>query len=221
MSTQSRLFPRIGGLGIVFAILVIGVFILTGSEPSASASGATVIKFYQSHRGSEIAAVFVVAAATIAFTFFLGALRRTVSRTPDGGHLATIVTAGGAVYVGGLLLMGALTMALVDAAHHGQTAAAQTLNVLSSDDWVPVVAGLSILTLGTGVAALRSGALPRWLAWATIGLGILAVAGPLGGIAFLITPLWTLVMGIFLLRSDQDQGVVTESAAPVAAVSIS
>jgi hypothetical protein len=57
------------------------------------------------------------------------------------------------------------------------------------------------VTLGTGVAALRSGALPRWLAWASVGLGILAVAGPLGAVAFLITPLWTLAVGIVLFRS--------------------
>jgi hypothetical protein len=78
--------------------------------------------------------------------------------------LGPIVTAGGVIYVGGLLLMSALTVAVVDAAHHGMTAAAQTINILSSDAWMPVVAGLSIVALGTGIAGLRSGGLPvGWL----------------------------------------------------------
>jgi hypothetical protein len=219
MNTQSRLFQRIGGLGIVYSVLfIIGGLFLAGNEPSSSASGATVVKFYHSHRAGETAAVFVVAVAAVVFIFFLSSLRRTLGATTEGGHLASIVTAGGAVYVAGLLLMSALTIALVDAARHGMTAAAQTLNVLSADDWVPVVAGLSMVTLGTGVAALRGGTLPRWLAWATIGLGILALAGPLGGVAFLITPLWTLVMGIFLLRSSYGQHPVTAPSPAVAAL---
>jgi len=200
MKTQSRLFPLLGGLGIVFSLLFVGVFILTGNQPGAGASGAAVVGYYHSHRIAEMAAVFAIVAAAVAFTFFLSSLRRTLELTTEGRQLAPIVTAGGAVYVGGLLLMGALTTALVDTGHHRMTGAAQALNVLSADAWVPVVAGLSIVALGTGVAALRAGALPRWLAWSSVGLGVLAVAGPLGGLAFLITPLWTLAVGIVLVR---------------------
>jgi hypothetical protein len=183
---------------------------LLGSEPAAKSSGATVIKYYHSHKGTEIAGVFVIAVAAMAFTFFLSSLRRALGRTIEGRHLASIVTAGGAVYVGGLLLTGVLTVALVDASHYRMAVPAQTLNVLSSDDWVPVVAGLSMVTLAAGIGALRSAALPRWLAWASIGLGVLAIAGPLGAIAFLLAPVWTLVTGIVLLRSSAiDQSADT------------
>lgn len=203
MDTQSRLLRRIGGLGIVYSVLyVIGTLFLTGNQPTASASGAAVVTYYHSHRVAETAAVFVIAVAAVVFTFFLSSLRRTLGLTPEGRQLAPIVTAGGAVYVGGLLLMGSLIVALVDAAHHHLTAAAQTLNVLAADDFVPVVTGLSIVALGTGVAALRGATLPRWLAWASVGLGVLALAGPLGGVAFIVTPLWTLATGIVLLRSS-------------------
>jgi hypothetical protein len=215
-TTHSRMFPRIGGLGIVFSVLVVGVFALTGNQPGTGASGAAVITYYHSHRVAETAAVFTVAVAAIVFTFFLSALRRRLGLTAEGRQLSAIVTAGGAVYTGGLLLMGVLTTALVDVAHYRMAGAAQPLNVLSSDDWVPVVAGLSMVTLGTGIAALRSGALPRWLAWASIGLGVLAVAGPLGAAAFLITPVWTLVVGIVLFRSpaiDPHEATVASASA--------
>jgi hypothetical protein len=220
MSTQSRIFQRIGGLGIVYSLLCVGAFILFGSDPSTGASGASVIKYYHSHRASVTAAVFVIAVAAVVLTFFLSSLRRTLSRTDEGRLLASIVTAGGAVYISGLLLMDALNIALIDSAHYGMSTTAQTLNVLSNDAWVPVVVGISILTLGTGVAALRTRALPRWLAWASVVLGIMAVSGPLGAIAFLGVPLWTLATGIVLLRSSEPEEIA-ESVPTVASALIS
>jgi hypothetical protein len=205
MITQSRIFQRIGGLGIVYTLLFVAAFILFGSEPSTGASAASLIKYYHSHRASVTAGVFAIGAAAVVLSFFLSSLRRTLSRTNEGRHIASIVTIGGAVYISGLVLMGALNIALIDSAHYGMRTTAQTLNVFGNDAWLPVVVGISILTLGTGVAALRSRALPRWLAWASVALGIVAISGPLGAIAFLLTPLWTLATGIVLLRSPGSE----------------
>jgi hypothetical protein len=201
MNTPSRLFPRLGGLGIVYSVLFVAATLLFGNDPGTGASGATVVKFYKAHHASETAGVFVVAVAAIAFTFFLSALRGRLGRTVEGRRLSAVITAGGAIYIVGLLLMCTLTIALADAAHYGFLAAAQTLNVLAADTWVPVVVGLSITALGTGISALRSATLPNWLAWASVVLGVLAVSGPLGGVAFLVAPVWTLVTGVVLFRS--------------------
>jgi hypothetical protein len=201
MTTQSRIFQRLGGLGIAFSVLFVAANFLFGSSPSTGASAAKVIGYFHAHRTAETAGVFVVAAAAIAFTFFLAALRHKLGATDEGRRLSPIVTAGGTVYVVGLLLMAALQVALVDAAHFHIGAAAQSLNVLSNDTWLPVVVGLSIVSLGTGVSAIRSATLPKWLAWASVALGVLAVSGPAGSIAFLIAPLWTLTVGIVILRS--------------------
>jgi hypothetical protein len=216
MNTQSRMLQRIGGLGVVYGVLFAAAYVLIGNTPSTGASAAAVVKYYHSHRVTEMAGVFVVAAAVLVFSFFISSLRRTLSRTDEGRQLSSIVTAGGAIYVTGLLLMGALTVALVDCAKYGLSSAAQTLNVLSSDAWVPVVVGISILALATGIAGLRSAALPRWLAWVSVALGILAVAGPLGGIAFLVTPVWGIATGIVLLRSStpDELGEMVQGPAP-------
>jgi hypothetical protein len=117
--------------------------------------------------------------------------------------------------------MGALTIALIDCANNKLSTAAQTLNVLSSDAWVPVVVGISILALATGIGALRSAALPKWLAWVTVALGILAVAGPLGAIAFLLAPVWGIVTGIAVLRSStpDENGEAMQPAGHAAVLS--
>jgi uncharacterized protein involved in cysteine biosynthesis len=97
--------------------------------------------------------------------------------------------------------MAALTSALVDAGRYHLVGAAQTLNVLSADAWVPVVVGICLVALGTGVSALRSATLPKWVGWVSVVLAILALSGPAGAIAFLVAPLWALVVGVVLFRS--------------------
>jgi hypothetical protein len=111
------------------------------------------------------------------------------------------------------MVMTALTVALVDAANHNLPGPAQTLNVLSSDLWPPVVVGLALLGLGTGVAALRSATLPKWLGWVSVAFGVLALAGPAGGIAFLVAPAWALVIAIVLLRSPRTAATPAAPAA--------
>ncbi len=220
-ATSSRLWRWIGGLGIVYSVLYfLGLLVLTGNQPGIDASAGQLISYYKAHQAQTLAAVFVVAAAMVLFAFFLSALRRELRRNGgDGEQLSTAAAVGGAVYIGGFLVGLILQVALLTAASHHITSAARTLNVLSQDDWVPVVVGLSIVALSTGFAGLRGHVLPRWLAVASIALGLLALAGPLGGIAFLLTPLWTLAIGVVLARRPSPAAVrpAAEVAAPAAA----
>ena len=212
MQTQTRFWSRLGALGGIYAVLFVIASILLG-EPGSGTAGATVVKYYHDHQATETVGVFAVAFAVVALTFFLASLRRTLSATDEGRCLANVVTAGGAVYAAGLMTMTALTVALIDAAKSNMPATAQTLNVLSSDMWLPVVVGLALLGLGTGVSALRSATLPKWLGWASVAFGLLALAGPAGGIAFLVAPAWALVIGIVIMRSSRSAATLAGPAA--------
>jgi hypothetical protein len=212
MQTQTRFWSRLGVLGGVYAVLFVIANFLLG-EPGTGTAGASVVKYYHDHQTTEMVGVFAVAFAVVALTFFLASLRRTLSGTDEGRYLANVVTAGGAVYAVGLMLMTALTVALVDAAKNNMPGTAQTLNVLSSDLWVPVVVGLALLGLGTGVSALRNATLPKWLGWVSVVFGLLALAGPAGGIAFLVAPAWALVIGIVIMRSSRAAGALADPAA--------
>ncbi len=202
LESTTRPWQRMGALGIVFAILYFIVALyLTGNEPGESASPAKLVKYYGDHQTSMTAAVFLAGVAMIVFAFFASSLRRALSRSgPDGGDLSVVVLIGAAVFIGAFLIDGLLLIALVHAGKDHAPAVAQTINQLSSVNWLPEVVGLSITALGTGVAALRNRTLPSWLAWASIVLGLMAIAGPVGAIAFLITPLWTIALGIVLIR---------------------
>jgi hypothetical protein len=206
MDTKSRFWSRLGGLGVVYAAMFVIAQALIGNGPGTGASGAAIVEYYRAHRASEIAGVFVVAVALVAFSFFLAALGRALRRSELGrgeeaGQMGMVVTIGGAVYIVGLLVMAVSSIALVDAAHYHLGGAAQTLTVFSNDLWVPVVTGLSVLALGTGVSVLRTGGLPRWLGWASVVLGVLALSGPAGAVAFLLAPVWAFVVGIVIMRT--------------------
>ena len=212
MQTQTRFWSRLGVLGGVYAVLfLIANFLLTARHRDHRRRG--VVKYYHDHQTSEMIGVFAVAFAVVALTFFLASLRRTLSATDEGRFLANVVTAGGAVYAVGLMMMTAITVALVDTANNNMPGTAQTLNVLASDMWLPVVVGLALLGLGTGVSALRSATLPKWLGWVSVVFGVLALSGPAGGIAFLVAPAWALVIGIVIMRSPR---AATAPAGPAA-----
>jgi hypothetical protein len=202
MNTPSRSVQRLGALGIIYAALYVAANAFTLNVPGEGAGAPQVITYYSAHFAPITASIFLTIAGSVVFLFFLGPLRRALDLSSESRVLSSVVTAGGAVYAAGLLVDALLANALLDAGHYHSAAAASAINIIAANDWAPVVAGLSAVALGTGVVALRGGGLPRWLAWASIVLGVLAVAGPLGEVALWISPLWSVALGITLMRSS-------------------
>lgn len=200
MNTRSRPVQWLGALGIVYAVLYLVAGILTLNVPPDGAGASQLITYYSTHFAPMTASIFLTIAGSVVFIFFLCSLRRALDIASESRVLGSVVTAGGAVYAAGLLVGALLDNALLDAGHYHSVAAASAINLIDSNSWAPVVAGLSAVALGTGVGALRGGGLPRWLAWASIVLGVLAVAGPLGEAALWITPVWSATVGITLMR---------------------
>ena len=60
----------------------------------------------------------------------------------------------------------------------------QAINAIDWDYFIPLAVGLSTFLLATGISAVRHGALPKWLGWVAIVLGI-ATYTPAGFFAFL------------------------------------
>jgi hypothetical protein len=206
----------LAGLGLVYGIFFGVAALATNQGPGINASATAVAQYYNSHHASSEAGIFLVLASCVALAFFSGVLRSTVFPSPakDRG-LMTVSALGTAVWISGLLLTAALQTTLLDASHYGHAAVIQSVNYLTADDFFPVVIGLSIFAIATGIGMLRSGALPAWLGWVTVALGVLAAAGPLGGIAFLIAPVWAVVTGVVLLLRRSSPAVSIPKGAPL------
>jgi hypothetical protein len=107
-------------------------------------------------------------------------------------------------------------LALLDASDLGQPEVAQALNISDNDNFLPAVIGLAVVLLATAWHILASRSLPVWLGWVSLVLGVLAMAGPAGFVAFLLFPVWVLVVAIVLFREAATRGAVdTDTASPV------
>jgi hypothetical protein len=212
---STRFWRWISGLGIVFAILcTLGQILNDRASPDPSLGGAALVRYAASHGTDTVAAVFLLAFAVVALAFFLTALRRRVAG-PEAGqdHLSLVLAIGGAIYGGVLLFDAVVLQAVFDAAAANQPAVADALTRLGSDTWLPVVTVLAVLGLGTGVAGFRSGRLPWWVSAPSLLIGALALAGPLGEVALILTPFWAVLLSVALfLRPPSRRRVAREPA---------
>jgi hypothetical protein len=68
--------------------------------------------------------------------------------------------------------------------------------------------GFAVLLIAAGITTVRRPALPRWLGWAAIVSGILALPAGVGFIGSALGLIWILVVGILIFRTD----LIAESA---------
>ena len=186
--------------GILFGVLFAAALITGGDTPDVKAPGQEIVDHYADRDGRVYTAVLLLAIGAVLFVFFMGYVRDRVRAGTEGNWLATAAFGGAVIYTTGLAILAMTQIMLLDAADTGDAAVARTLNVIDNDNFFPLVLGISVASLGVGLASLRSRALPAWLAWVSIVIGVLALAGPAGIGAFFLFPLWSIVIGIILLR---------------------
>ncbi len=192
-SSWERLAPLAGPLFVVLAVVA---FALGGETPDTDASASKWVSFYTDNRTREIVASVVLAIAVLFFMWFAGSLRarlRAVEGSP--GRLSNTAFGGAVVYAVGLLLLASFNFAAADVVKDVSPQVTQTLGILSSDGFFPLAAGNGILLLATGVLVLRTRALPSWLGWAAVVLGVLSFT-PLGFFAFLGGLVWIVVVSV-------------------------
>ena len=188
-----RFLPLSGALfGILFAI----IFLVSGDTPDTDASGADVISHYEDEGKVYVLLILLMIAAIVLMLF--ASVLRTRLREAGWETLATTAFGGGICAVVGLAVFGIFQFALLDASDLGEEQVAQALNIIDNDNFLPAIIGMAIMYLATGWHCVRSGVLPKWLAWVSIALAVLSVAGPAGFVAFLAFPLWAIVVSVVL-----------------------
>jgi hypothetical protein len=189
-------------------IIVVAVTAVAGDTPAPDESTDEVMSYYGAHLGSNRLAALMVALAGALLVLFAARLRVLLDgdRTSE---FATATLAGGAIAAMGLFFAAVVHFALVDVADDGLTEAAQALNVLDDVTLIAAVFGLAVMFFSAGVAILRGRALPRWLGWTGVGIGVLCFAGPLGFAGALLGLLWLIATGVTMYRrSDEDVSVL-------------
>ena len=195
---------RVGGLarfaplaGVGFIVLGIASFVVGGEPPGSTDSTREVVDYW-SDEGKQIASAVLAAISTLFFVWFASSLRSALGVAEGGiGRVASIAFAGAVIFATGLLANAAIQFAAAETAGDVPVQVTQTLSVLYADFFFPMAAGLALLLLATGLVAVRTGVLPRWLGWVSLVLGVLAVT-PLGFFVFLAGLVWIVVVSVLL-----------------------
>jgi hypothetical protein len=191
--------------GIAFVAFAAAVVLLEGGEPAGGATRAEIADYWLERSDTALLSVFLAAAAAVCLLGFAASLRVTLRAAEPGEASASAVAfAGATVAAAGLLFSAATALAASDAAEQRLVEGTATLNVLAESGWVPITGGLAAMLLAAGLGGIRSGALPRGLAWSAAVLG-LAFVTPAGVAAFLLTPVWVVATSIVLYRAARGR----------------
>lgn len=212
----SRMAPLTGVLFVVLAL--VAAFSNNSESPKASASAAKVVAYYSAHRSEVETSGIMFALAFLAVVLFSGALRSYLRRNRASEGLSAMVLAGGVLMAVGALSASGIEYGLAHNLHDFTPEAAKTLNFIGNELFLPLLAGAFVFGVCGGLAILRGAALPAWLGWVAIVIGIAALVPPASFPALLAFLAWSLVVSILMyLRSGQPESAAGASVAAAAA----
>jgi hypothetical protein len=196
--------------GIPFAVLLAVTF-ASPSTPDIHDTGAQVISHYQAHHGAHLLGDLCGGVAVVFFLFFISSLRSYFSDKEGADGLSRAAFAGGILIAVGGAIFTSLDVALIDARNDIAPQAAQALNVLSNDFFFPFEIGLIVFSICIGLAIIASGALPKWLGWVQVVIGVVAFT-PVGFFGFFVTLVWSVIVAILIYRRSAPTAAAPATA---------
>jgi hypothetical protein len=193
--TAKRLLPLTGILAVAAVVVA---FIIGGEPPDVDSPVQEIKSFYVDSEGEVIAGGVLLAYAAIFFLIFATVLRGVLRRAEgDAGGFSALSFAGAILFAVGLALFSGFSFVLGDSAKDLDPSSVQAIHALGDNLFVPVAVGTVTFLLGTGISAIKTGALPKWLAWIGIVVGITGVT-PIGFVAFIGVGVWILITSVLL-----------------------
>ena len=206
------LAPLTGALFVV--LVVVAFFAVAGNTPDGDASARKVVSYYKDNDTRELIASVLLSLSAVPLLFFSATLReRLRAALPGRSILPTVAFGAGVVAAGGFLAGATLHFALADYAEDIQPAAAQALNAIDGDFFLPFTTGLAALLLATSLVAVRTRVLPPWLGWVGIVLFVVFFT-PVGFFAFGLSGIWVIVASALLYLRGESPAVAPRPPGP-------
>jgi hypothetical protein len=187
--------------GVLFAVLVV-VAVFTGSEsPGTKDPPVKIVAYYATHESEVKTSALLFALGFLVLVLFAASLRSYLRRTPAAEGLSALVLAGAVLMAAGALISSGVEFGLANEIHHLGPQAVQTLNFITEEvAFLPVIGGAFLLAIGSGLAILRGAALPKWLGWVAVVLGIAALVPPASFPSLLGFAIWSVIVSILIYR---------------------
>jgi hypothetical protein len=190
----TRRAAAVAGFGFALASAVANLTI--GKFPDTDTPVAQLTAFYAQHHARVAAGGLIQAWAAVLLAVFVAAVYLRIRDTGSHPIAAVVALVGGAVATVGMLDDGSAYWRLghLGNDHAIGAGALQAWHVLGSEGTLVGGGGTAVFLIAV---AFGSAALPRWLAWAALPLG-LAQLTPVGFFASLLFLVWAAAAGIYL-----------------------
>jgi len=184
------------------------------STKAKGSEGPEILASYQHHSDGILVGALLWSIGVLFFIWFLGSLRSHLLAAEGGdGRLAKLAYGGGLVAAAIAMLIPAADEVGALNKDHIDASGAAVLHHFSDAFFIATEYTLPILFVATAIVALRHAALPKWLAWLSVLIGVVLLIGPIGWAALIFaTPIWTLIVSILLWRRAEQPRTAGEPA---------
>lgn len=210
---RSELLPRkLAALAGVASVVLLFLSVAIYSAPHQATDSELITWWSNSgHQRDVIVSTFVSLLAGLAFLVFVTHLRGRILAAEGGAAVANLAFGAGLLFVA-MLFAGDVPRGVVAFSARFNDEPLPGVDLLR---YLPELAYMAIgvfggfafafLTATTSWAALRLGALPRWLGWAGIPLtvGIAAIASVAGALFFPVLWIWVLAASVAMWRGER------------------
>lgn len=181
---------------VTLAVIYLGFFaflMASGADREPDANPAALIADYDiSATVIQIVSYSTVVAGAI--LVFFGAALRSALTLRTRRWTADVALVGFVLMAFTLVTWATSALALYHAVDIGDTGVVRAINVIDTTNFPLAMLSMSCAMVGVGLTALRGRALPTWLCWASIVLGVMSPLGPLAFAPFVLFSIWTVVV---------------------------
>jgi len=203
-----------GAGGIVFVVLVLVSAFLPGAPPSTSDPARDIAKYFTDHSDAIRQASFLGIIATLPIVWWTAAMYRMLERATGNARLGVMAAVGVAIATvgGGVSSIVFAVVAMVGVDGSGGLAGTKFFYLLGTNLTALVAIGTALVVGSVSAGILRTGMMPKWIAWLGALVALLSVVGSLIGVSgndavmvvlfasFLTFALWLVIVSIIMLR---------------------
>ena len=206
-------FEPLTGVAAV-ALWIVGGYLLEKDDRPDGKDTAAFVAWVDKNHSALVAGAIVFTFGVLFFVWMLGCLRAALVAAEGGtGRLGSIVFGSGiAVSVSLAFAYLPHAQAAFDRANTSDTSIEALVHVGDSFFFGAALFGVPML-VATALATLRFDALPRWLAWLSLAIGLLLAIPPVAFFGVVIgLPVWTLLVAVILYRRGPSVGLEPATA---------
>lgn len=184
-------------VALAATILVLYVaFMATGKDFEYNSKLADITDHYEGMSGTFTRVGAYAAMAFAAVVLYFGAALRSAIRGAGRSWLGDVAFLGFGALAATLASWTVIDVALWEAVDHGDDSAIRALVTISDAGFLPLMTSMIAIYVGAGLAGLTTKRLPKWLAIASIVVGVLAPLGPLGFFGAVLLPIWVMAVAL-------------------------